>query len=834
MGDYIFGGIFSLHSAFYGQGTFEKPPLFFNLITKRIHPKNYQHVLAAVFAVHEINKDPMLLSNITLGFRIVDNYYMGIMTYLYTLQLLTTQERGIYNYICDAQLLAIVGGLDSENSIQISNIVGVYKIPQISYGSFDAVLSDKIRFPFFYRMIPNESLQFKGIIQLLLHFSWKWIGIMAPDNNGGEKFLRFLTIMLSKHDICVSFTQTLATKTASETEIKTEFDKIETIYSQTSANVVVASGDSRDLLMFTIWMDCNAYYKEIPFVTKVLIMTAQWDFTAVNSKGLWFLKPFHGALSFTIHTNNVPGFQDFLDTLDCLYPKGDIFIQEFCLSAFKQGYYNDDMNSVKYEINGRGKGKMKSLPGAVFERVLSGQSYSTYNSVHILAQAFNAIYSYGSKYRHLKKWGESSFLNMQQWQLHRVLKAIGFNNSAGDKIYFNEDQESTDGYDIVNCIIFPNESFSQVKVGRVEQQSLKNLVFTFKDNAVVWNNWFNQTTPHSFCTDNCQTGYYRQLRQGKPVCCYDCIPCPEDMISNTTDAQYCSQCPDDEHSSQGQDECIPKSIDFLSYTETLGILLASSSIILSFITVLILIIFIKLRKTPLVKANNRDITYALLFLLLLCFLSSLLFIGKPRRVTCLLQQIMFGLIFTAAVSSVLAKTITVILVFKAIQPGSKMRTWLKKSVANSIMLLCFLGQFVICVAWLSISPPFPDLDLTSQRTKVIVKCNEGSVAMFYCVLSYMGFLAFISFIVASFARNLPDSFNEAKFITFSLLVFCSVWVSFVPTYLSTKGKYMVAVEIFCILASGAGLLGCIFFPKCYIIIVKPGLNCKDHLIRKVL
>ncbi|XP_054849994.1 vomeronasal type-2 receptor 26-like [Eublepharis macularius] len=798
--------------------------------------QNYQHILALVFAIKEINENLQLLPNLTLGFNIYDGYLNARWTYLAAMQLISTRNRFLPNYKCDIQdkVIAIIAGLDLELSHHIPDTLGIYKIPQLLHGSAP-VMTDNTEVPPFYQMVPTEIHQYMGILQLLLHFKWTWIGYFAVNGGNPEWFVQMVYPVFSQHGICFAFTEFFSSLIFNKNWEKIVEWWLEIFNSLMGniAHVVVLHGDSGSVIVLRwllSWLK-NKHISQKP-KGKVWILPAQMEFKSVSSKSIWDIQALHGALSVAIHSNELHGFQEFLRSRNPSGVKEDGFIRDFWSSAFDCAVPDSVVGKMNM-MNCTGEERLENLPGHVFER-MTGHGYNIYNAVYAVAHALHAMYSSNPQSRTATGGERTKHQNQQLWQLHHFLRRVSFNNSAGDNISFDKNRQLITGFDVINWVTFPNQSFVRVKVGSVDLklQDPSNLSLTINEDAIIWHSWFNQACPLSVCNDNCYPGYRKKKKEGKPSCCYDCMPCPEGMVSGQKDMVDCLKCPADYYPNEDKISCIPKVITFLSYEEPLGIGLTTGTFSFSLITVLVLGTFLKHNNTPIVKANNRTLTYTLLTSLLLCFLSTLLYMGPPKKVTCFLRHVAIGIGFSTAVSCVLAKTITVVLAFMATKPGSRMSKWVGKRMGISIVIFCSFIQVGISAVWLTISPPFPDADMHSMTKEIILECNEGSVAMLYCGLVYMSFLVNVSFIVAFFARKLPDSFNEAKFITFSMLVFCCIWWSFLPTYLTTKGKYTVAVEILSVLASSAGFLGCIFFPKCYVIVLKPNMNSKEWLKRK--
>ncbi|XP_077187509.1 extracellular calcium-sensing receptor-like [Paroedura picta] len=634
-GDCIVGGMLPHLKTTVIHGSFEKPP--WNTHPARPVAKNYQQILALVFAVNEINKDPSLLPNITLGFRIVEDTKFARMTYQAGLSFLSTRGQMVPNYRCSRQekLLSVIGSLNSRISMQMASLLGLFKIPQLGYSSFNPVLKERTLFTSFYRIDPSEVPQYLWIIRLLLHFHWNWIGIVAPDDDSGENFLQALTPMLDQNDICVAFTKrTLSEISVFYTDMYND-DSLTTAVKASKAKVVVVSGDSnaiRNLMLLLL-----RYKKKTKTsLEKVWIVTSQWEFAAAGTAFLQrSVEFFHGALSFRGHAGDVPGFKSFLQTLDPLHPQGDIFLKAWWELVFQCSFKK--LNAIpriikKCTVNE----DLENLPASLFEMSMTGNSYNVYNAVYLMAHALHAIYPFGS--RRAMMGNGKRLLDVQPWEILASLKSIQFNNTAGEEVFFSENDERSAGYDILNVIFFPNQSSAQVKVGRMDPRAPPGKDFTIHTDAVVW---ATQKLPSSRCVESCLPGYSRKVIEEEPPCCYDCGLCPEGTISNHTDAECCVPCSEDQYPNKKKGQCISKSISFLSYQECLGIVLASFTLLHSLITTLVLAAVIKHRDTPIVKANNRELTYVLLISILLSFLSSFLFIGQPTRVTCFLRQIAF-------------------------------------------------------------------------------------------------------------------------------------------------------------------------------------------------
>ncbi|TWW53056.1 Extracellular calcium-sensing receptor, partial [Takifugu flavidus] len=363
----------------------------------------------------------------------------------------------------------------------------------------------------------------------------------------------------------------------------------------------------------------------------------------------------------------------------------------------------------------------------------------------------------------------------------------GYSQTGALAVSFDENGDVLPIYDIVNCSGLPNGRTEVQNVGEVKRSPSRGEELQIHEDKIFWNFESNKL-PHSVCSESCPPGTRMSRKKGQPVCCFDCLLCSEGKISNTTDSMECTSCPEDFWSSPQRDHCVPKKTEFLSYHEPLGICLTAASLLGTVISAVVLGIFIHHRSTPVVRANNSELSFLLLVSLKLCFLCSLLFIGRPRLWTCQLRHAAFGISFVLCVSCILVKTMVVLAVFRASKPGGgDILKWFGAVQQRGTVLGLTSIQAAICFAWLLSSSPKPHKNIQYHKDKIVFECVVGSTVGFAVLLSYIGLLAILSFLLAFLARNLPDNFNEAKLITFSMLIFCAVWVAFVPAYINSPG-----------------------------------------------
>ncbi|KAM3936582.1 vomeronasal type-2 receptor 26-like [Leptodactylus fuscus] len=902
-GDIILGGIFTVHS--WVTQWDERDGLFPNQMCSGIHPREYKHLLAFLFAIENINKFSDLLPNITLGYHIYDSCGHVNKVIKDVLQILSGHTVTAPNYSCmeNDAVVGFIGDFRSVTTLPMAQLLGIYGYTQISYGARDPLLSDKTLYPNFFRTVPEDKMQYKALVKLLERFHWNWVGIITSDDDSGQEELQQLIKLFTYHKICVEFTILVSSNS---------WKRIPKDLLTSSTEVIIIGGSYS--MFFTKFMYKVAHVLN----NKTLILLSSWslvkELIIYRESGI----PANCSLVFSVQEFYISGLQDLFDDVHPLRRPSDTLLEDIWMVLFhcysgnnlknyllpltvagpfhnctgkefisREFYFPEDItpyqvymavfimahalhsineilgigltqnisqkNQYKYKVSAISKGNMYRCEsskrtgttdgaGALRRKDLAmvperGSVLSvpwmprkSESSVAFpLLKSLNAILSIkrGESLNEIKNFNHSNI----QPHLTRYIQGLHYLKFLQVNLDLNEKGDWVAPLQILNWITRKSVIHTPIyrtPVGRFDASLPENEQLEIEPKIILWR---HNSIPRGRCTDPCPPGTRRALREGYHICCYDCIPCSEGEYTNGSDNENCWRCPEDEWPNEGKNNCVARDSEFFSYeTDVLSSVFSTISILLSLITVSIIGIFTLFRNTPIVRANNRNLSFILLSSLIFSLLSVFLFIGRPVDITCTVRQICFGTFFTVAVSSVLAKTIIVCIAFKATRPDSSWRKCVGVKLPYSVVLVCSSIQIVNAVIWLSVSPPYQEYNL-GYPGKIIIQCNEGSVLAFYLMLGYMGFLAVLSFVLAFMVRTLPDIYNEAKYITFSMLVFCSVWICAIPAYLSSTGKDMVIVEIFAILCSGGGILCCMFLPKCYIILINSEVNSKGHVLQ---
>ncbi|KAL8213407.1 UNVERIFIED_CONTAM: hypothetical protein K2H54_064069 [Gekko kuhli] len=254
---------------------------------------------------------------------------------------------------------------------------------KVSHGSHLAVLEDETRFPFFYQMTPTEEAQYLGIVKLLLHFRWTWVGLFAQDNDNGGKFRDTLTALMLKSGICVAFSQSIPETgviSSWSTERKRELNSF---LCQGQVNAFVFFGYIQYILMLEKFTHSNCNAKVA--IGKVWIATLLLDSLYSLACGQFTSElPMHGSLSIVPQTKK--GMRHhFLQACSPL-------IQEFTEKAFDLIYLKS-VFSGRDHLRYREKERLEGRPWEVLKEELPPRAYNVYTSVHAVARALHAAYS---------------------------------------------------------------------------------------------------------------------------------------------------------------------------------------------------------------------------------------------------------------------------------------------------------------------------------------------------------------------------------------------------------------------------------------------------------
>ncbi|XP_068709594.1 extracellular calcium-sensing receptor-like [Montipora foliosa] len=830
-GDLIVGGFFPVHIIKPTEGT--KQSIDINLY-------GLNWVEAMLFTIQEINQNPNLLPpNFTLGYDIRDscNSVPVALSAALDFVLDAGNSSGGNNSIdpncraryCECKnkqtvISAVIGAASSPISISVANLVGVDETPQISYSSTSVLLSDKSIYPSFFRTIPSDTYQAQALADLLLHFGWTYVSIIASDNAYGRAGVDSLRTELKKRGICIAL-EMIFNPSLSQDELR---NVIESLKNTPKARAIILWCERPNAVGFL-----NEASRQ-KLSGKTWIGTETWG-DAYQLRTL-DENVVGGMLGVLPLLKKHPEYENHLRLLRPNSTAYNPWMWEYWEGEFDcfMKHLEDNKTATREEdfyvytterpnvtilcpkVHPRPSGEL--LPRNKYTNVM--------DAVYAVAHAVNDIFNCkdGESVTQGEKCPTVNGSFVKPRDIVRFLKNVSFQGRSGSQIMFDKNGDLRFGsYAIKNLQRLNENQMDFVEIGTWNGLDGK---LSLNNSQIEWNGWTSEK-PKSVCAEPCNPGYYPV--QGSIPCCWKCVKCENGFVKSISGSEHCRKCPKGFVSNALRTNCVELKSDYLAWENGQGISTIIFAIIGFIMSISVFAVFYKYRDTAMVKASNRQLSFLHLGSIVTIFVLPLIMIGKPTVAGCTVRPLFFGIPFTLCTSITLLKTDRLLRIF---QSRSRLTAGSSYLISNKMQVILAgvmtLVPVTVTTVWFIIHEPEVSAKVDqSRRGWQVVSCGPSNELLNIVILGYVLILALVCTYFAFKARKLPENFNEAKYICFAMFAFCVFWVSFFPAFYDSAGSTRNFVSCVAVLGSGYAVLGIMYAPKLRVIIFRPEINTTE-------
>ncbi|KAM8927635.1 taste receptor type 1 member 2-like [Pelodytes ibericus] len=768
-----------------GEDKWSKQPLVcevrFQIL--KVNIAGYQHFQVMRFALEEINNNSKLLPNVTLGYEIFDTCYIynnihPALDFMSTDYVFDT-ENNYTSYI--PRVISVVGPDNSDAAETTANLFNLLLIPQINIFATSKRLSD-LSLPSCFQTIPSSKMQQQAILDILTFFNWTWIAVLGSYDDYGIHGMSDLIQSTSGLNICVAYQEIIPVQIPGrQEEWKNAIVRIVSNITSSNVNVIVVF--SLDIIILD-------FFKEVIDIIlpgKIWIATEIWS----TSKAVYDLpnsQKLGVVLGIATKYVMIPG------------------IEQYLMNVYHQHTGNSTINT---NCNQECQDCLNTTGNSFQSSSGDRAGFSIYAAVYAVAHALHAVLGCDATY--------CNKTAVFPWQITEALGQVNF-TLLSNQISFDKFGDSPTGYDIVFWDWWGTTPFE--KIGSYAELGLLHV----NPGKIKWQTE-NNSVPSSVCSPECLSGQEKK-QIGNYKCCFACVSCAAGMYLNENGT--CVDCSQFRWSMERSTSCYDKQRVFLTLSDSLTITILVMTLLGMLLTVVVIVTFIVHLQSPVVKAAGGKRCFLLLPALTVAYLSILAYLGEPNTMKCILRLPIYSIALTTCFSYIAVRSFQIVCIFKM---SSKLPAsydyWVKQNGQYVCIALLSGAQVLVSCIWIFTNPPTAWMKVLDSK-RVLVECSQFGSVYNIIQYSYNAFLSLVCFTFAYMGKELPKNYNEAKCITFAMLIYFVVCISFFTAQLIDVGEYVTPINAGLALASLLGITGGYFSPKCYIIFCRPQFNTTKH------